>query len=51
MCSKIDNKLPIEIRTLEDNTVKQLITVFLTKHAFYNCSEYIEGKWALSDLI
>lgn len=47
--SKIVNKLPMGVKTPDYITFKQTISVFLTKHPFHNLSEYMDGKWTISD--
>jgi len=47
--TRLYNKLPLHVRSLNLNQFKAAITSFLIKKAFYSIDEFLNGTWTYND--
>lgn len=49
MSSRLLNKLPLQIRQLDDCNFQRVVRSFLMNNAFYSLKEFLEEKWTVAN--
>jgi len=49
MSVKLMNKLPLELRQLDDKAFRNKLELFLLKNSFYSLQEFLTRKWTIDD--